>query len=27
MKSPKPINKLLFGSSKEIKGLLDRASY
>ncbi len=27
MKSPKPINKLLFGSSKEIKGLLDRASF
>lgn len=27
MKSPKSINKLLFGPSKEIKGLLDRASY
>ena len=27
MKSPTPINKLLFGPSKEIKGLLDRASY
>ncbi|HEB63849.1 MAG TPA: DUF721 domain-containing protein [Gammaproteobacteria bacterium] len=27
MNSPKPLNKLLFGSSKEIKSLLDRASY
>ncbi len=27
MNSPKPLNKLLFGSSTEIKSLLDRASY
>ncbi len=27
MKPPKPINKLLFGSSKKIKSLLDRAGY